>query len=84
MLKMIKKLSLNPLPISRGGYAHPLGNNDKTGNLTGLYKLKSRGSGIRIVYELVEEAFETKIIIIGMREEYEVYKNALKRLKKDA
>lgn len=66
---MIKKLSLNPLAISRGGYGHPLGNDDKTGNLTGLYKLKSRGSDIRIVYELVEEAYETKIIIIGMREE---------------
>lgn len=83
VVKMLKKLASNPLPIFKGGYGHPLGNNEKTGNLTGLYKLKSRGSGLRIVYELIEDAYETKIIIIGMREDHEVYKEAVKRLKEN-
>lgn len=82
-LKMINKLRSNPLSIDDGGYGHPLGNKTHTGNLTGLYKLKSRGSGIRIVYQLIKEAYESKIIIIGMREDNEVYKEAVRRLKKN-
>lgn len=79
---MLEKLKINPLPKAKGGYGHPLGNDNETGNLSGLLKLKARGSGIRIVYELVEINKTSIIIVIGMREDKEVYKKAAKRRKK--
>ena len=51
----------------------------RTGNLTGLLKLKARGFGIRIVYELIEEKNRSEVIVIGMREDKEVYKLAINR-----
>ena len=49
--KAILKVVQNPLPKSEGGYGEPLGN--KMGrNLTGLFKIKLRGPGIRVVYKL--------------------------------
>lgn len=80
-LAMLNKLIENPLPNYEGGYGVPLGNHLDTGNLSGFLKLKSRGSGIRIVYELVKEDNLSQVIVIGMREEKEVYKIATKRIK---
>lgn len=81
VIKMLEKLRENPLPKSRGGYGTPLGNDTTSGNLSGLFKLKARGFGIRIVYELVEVENRSEVIVIGMREEKEVYKTAYKRKK---
>lgn len=36
VIKMLEKLRENPLPKNRVGYGHPLGNDAKTGNLSGL------------------------------------------------
>lgn len=79
VVKMLEKLIENPLPRNRGGYGTPLGSDVTTGNLTGLLKLKARGFGIRIVYELIEEKNRSEVIVIGMREDKEVYKLATKR-----
>ena len=38
VLKGIKKVSKNPLPVSQGGYGKPLGNKENT-NLTNLMKI---------------------------------------------
>ena len=81
-LAMLEKLRVNPLPNIKGGYGIPLGNDTTTGNLAGLLKLKARGFGIRIVYELIEEDELSKVIVIGMREDKEVYKSAVKRISK--
>ncbi len=80
-LAMMEKLRINPLPNFKGGYGTPLGNDSVTGNLSNYLKLKARGSGIRIVYRLYEEDGLSKIIIIGMREDKKVYKEAVKRIK---
>ena len=78
--KAILKVSENHLPISEGGYGKPLGNKNAV-NLTGLLKVKLKASGIRIVYQLIREDGMMKIIIVGVREDNEVYREAAERMK---
>lgn len=79
--KAIKKVSQNPLPQQEGGYGKPLGH--KSGaNLTGLMKVKLRGSGLRIVYQLIRTETSMEIVVIGARADSEVYHLAAKRIKK--
>ena len=79
--KAIKKVQQNPLPQSEGGYGKPLGN--KRGvNLTNLLKIKLRGAGIRIVYKLIRTDTQMLIIVVGAREDDEVYEIAAGRRKK--
>ena len=76
--KAIKKILTNPLPVSEGGYGKPLGN--KSGNnLTGLFKVKLKKQGIRIVYELVRTEKIMYVIVVGVRADNEVYDLAGKR-----
>ena len=78
--KAIAKVQENPLPQNEGGYGKPLGN--KSGNnLTGLLKIKLKASGIRIIYQIVRENTVMKIVIIGIREDETVYREASRRLK---
>lgn len=78
---MLEKLTENPLPKNSGGYGIPLGNDSTTGDLSDLLKLKARGSGIRIVYQLIEIESHSEVIVIGFREDKELYKIAAKRLR---
>ena len=76
--KAIVKVQNNPLSQNDGGYGKPLGN--KRGlNLTNLLKIKIRGEGIRIVYKLVKTESQMLIIVIGFREDEEIYEIAYKR-----
>lgn len=79
VLKAIKKVSTNPLPNNRGGYGKPLGNHLNT-KLAGYLKIKLRKLGIRVVYRLIEEQGNMKIIVISVREDAQVYKEAQKRI----
>ena len=79
--KAIKKVRSNPLPQKEGGYGKPLGH--KLGaNLTGFLKVKLRKEGIRIVYKLICTESKMLIVVIGMREDDEVYEVARNRIKK--
>lgn len=79
--KAIRKLENNPLPNARGGYGQELGN--KFGiNLSGYLKVKLRGSGLRIIYDLKEEYGRAFVIIIGVRADEKVYKLAARRIEK--
>lgn len=78
VLKAIKKVRNNPLPQSEGGYGKPLGNKGGR-NLTNLLKIKLKASGIRIVYSIVRQAEQMFIIVIGIREDEEVYNIAESR-----
>jgi mRNA interferase RelE/StbE len=50
-------------------------------NLIGCRKIKFRKAGIRIVYRIVGDKAEiAEIIIVGKREDNEVYQEAYKRL----
>ena len=76
--KAIKKVKENPLPQSEGGYGKPLGHKGGT-NLTGFLKIKLKGAGIRIVYKLIKTDSKMLIVVIGVRQDDEVYELAAKR-----
>lgn len=81
--KAIEQVRKNPLPSTGDengncGLGKPLGN--KMGyNLTGLLKIKPKGTGLRVVYKLIKEGSIMKILVIGLRSEAEVYKDAFER-----
>jgi len=79
--KAIKKVKENPLPQGEGGYGKPLGHKHGA-NLTGYLKIKLRGEGIRIVYKLVRTKTQMLVVIIGMREDAQVYEIAQQRIDK--
>lgn len=79
--KAIQKVSTNPLPETEGGYGKLLGNKGNT-NLSGFLKIKLRGAGLRIVYKLLRINGKLLIVIIGAREDDEVYNLAQKRIYK--
>lgn len=73
--KAIKKVQENPLPQNEGSYGKTLGS--KRGlNLTGLLKIKLRGEGIRVVYKLEKRDSQMLVIVVGVREDEEVYQIA--------
>ena len=76
--KAIRKVSSNPLPASEGGYGKPLGNKHQN-NLSGLLKVKLKGAGLRIVYQLIRTQHSMFVIVIGIRDDDEVYRIAGKR-----
>ena len=78
IVKSIIKVSQNP--EYPNGYGKPLRN--QVYALGGLYKIKFKKVGIRVVYTLQREAEHMKIIIISTRADEEVYKEAVKRRKK--
>ncbi|PBD80403.1 type II toxin-antitoxin system RelE family toxin [Clostridioides difficile] len=82
VLRAIEKVSYNPLP-SPDGYGKPLGNKGNN-NLTNCFKIKLRGIGIRVVYNLVMENNIMRIIVISVREDSLVYDIASERVKEMA
>ncbi|TYP58584.1 mRNA interferase RelE/StbE [Thermosediminibacter litoriperuensis] len=60
----IKKVSQNPLPKSEGGYGKPFGTRNGN-NLTGFFKIKYRGIGIRVVYTLVRDKKLMNIVVVS-------------------
>lgn len=76
VLAGIIKVSGAPLP-SPNGYGKPLGNK-KGNNLTGFFKIKYRGIGIRVVYTLVLDKMTMNIIVISQRDDNEYYDLAAK------
>lgn len=79
--KAIQKICQNPLPETEGGYGKLLGNKNGT-NLSGFLKIKLRGAGLRIVYQLIRQGDHMLVIVIGAREDEEVYEIAKKRISK--
>ena len=70
VLKAIKKVQQNPLPVEEQGYGKPLGNHSST-NLAGLLKIKLRSAGLRVVYRLrrTESSEQTKKYMKLLRKE---------------
>jgi len=78
VIKGIQKVLQNPQSKARGGYGEPLGN--RAGNdLTGLYKIKFRGIGIRVVYALEEIDSVMTVVVVSLRADNEVYDVAGRR-----
>ena len=76
--KALEKVRQNPVSIYEGGYGKPLGNKGGT-NLAGLFKVKLKAAGLRIVYKLIQTETEMLIIVIGARADDEVYQIAQNR-----
>jgi mRNA interferase RelE/StbE len=76
--KGILKVSQNPISVYRGGYGKPLGNKDGA-NLTGLFKIKFRGIGIRVVYSVKEQDNVMTILVVSIRADGHAYQEAAHR-----
>ena len=76
VLAGIIKVSKAPLP-SPNGYGKPLGNKHGN-NLTGFFKIKYRGIGIRVVYTLALSEMVMNIIVISERNDDACYSLAAK------
>lgn len=74
VLAGIVKVSRAPLP-SPNGYGKPLGNKNGN-NLTGFFKIKYRGIGIRVVYTLVIDKMVMNIVVISQRNDNYCYELA--------
>ena len=64
----------NPLPRP-AGYGKPLGNK-RGNNLTGFFKIKYKGIGIRVVYALVLDRNIMNILVISLRDDDFCYRLA--------
>lgn len=82
VLKSIEKIRKNPLSQQEGGYGKLLGKRGNT-DLTGFLKIKLRASGLRLVYKVIKQEDRMLIVVIGAREDEEVYSIADKRIKKN-
>ncbi|BBK23714.1 RelE toxin [Amedibacterium intestinale] len=82
VLKSIEKVKKNPLSQQEGGYGKLLGKKGNT-DLTGFLKIKLRASGLRLVYKVIKQEDRMLIVVIGAREDEEVYSIAEKRIKKN-
>ena len=80
VLAGILKVSKAPLP-SPNGYGKPLGNKNGN-NLTGFFKIKYRGIGIRVVYTLAIDKMIMNIVVISQRDDNYCYDLASKLYEK--
>ena len=79
ILKGIRKVAQNPgYP---NGYGKPLGNFAGS-NLAGLYKIKFKKAGLRVVYALMRQDETMTVIIISARADDLVYYEAERRRKR--
>lgn len=78
VLKAIKKVLQNPLPVEENGYGKPLGNHNKA-NLSSFLKIKLKSTGLRVVYKLLRTKDTMLVVVIGVRADEEVYELAQKR-----
>jgi mRNA interferase RelE/StbE len=80
VVKAINKVAKNPLPQSEGGYGKPLGNRQSS-KLAGCMKIKLKSVGIRVVYQLIRVDTVMKIVVVSVRDDDGVYKEAERRIK---
>ena len=80
ILKAIDRVAERPLPPP-DGIGKPLGNH-ASAKLSGYYKIKLRNLGYRVVYQLIMEGEVMRVIVISIRDDETVYKEAERRLRK--
>ncbi|MCM1135067.1 MAG: type II toxin-antitoxin system RelE/ParE family toxin [Clostridium sp.] len=78
ILKAIDKVAERPLPPP-DGIGKPLGNHARS-KLSGYYKIKLKNLGYRVVYQLVIEGKTMRVIVISIRDDEAVYKEAERRI----
>lgn len=78
ILKAIEKTAERPLPPP-DGIGKPLGNH-ASAKLSGFYKIKLKDMGYRVVYQLIRRDDTMRIIVISVRDDEAVYKEAERRI----
>ena len=78
ILRAIEKTAERPLPPPEG-IGKPLGSH-AAANLSGYYKIKLRDLGYRVVYGLIREEKTMKVIVITIRDDEAVYREAERRI----
>lgn len=78
ILKAIEKTAERPLPPP-DGIGKPLGNH-ASAKLSGFYKIKLKDMGCRVVYKLIRQEDMMRIIVISVRDDEAVYKEAERRI----
>ncbi len=78
VVKAIRKVCQSP--VDPDGYGKPLGHTGGT-DLSGLYKIKLKKTGLRVVYALRMKDGVMCVVIISARADSEVYRDAEKRRK---
>jgi|GEM_PF-3173654 len=71
----LKKLETSP------HLGQPLGNLHGF-DLSGYYKLYAVKKAIRLVYRIVEDEVVVEVVVVGKREDFEVYADVARRLQK--
>ena len=79
--KRLKRCGKYFVGETEGGYGKWLGNKGAS-KLSGFLKIKLRGAGLRIVYQLVRNANRMVLVVIGVREDDAVYEIAHHRIAK--
>lgn len=79
ILKAIDKTAKRSLPPP-DGIGKPLGNHNNS-NLSEYYKIKLRDLGYRVVYDLIREGETMRIIVISIRDDEAIYKEAERRIR---
>ena len=79
ILKAIEKTAERPLPPP-DGIGKPLVNYASS-KLSGYYKIKLRDLGYRVVYQLITDGEIMRIIVISIRDDEAVYREAERRIR---
>ena len=79
ILKAIEKTAERPLPPPEG-IGKPLGSHASS-KLSGYYKIKLRDLGYRVVYQLITDGEIMRIIVISIRDDEAVYREAERRIR---
>ena len=79
ILKAIEKTAELPLPPPEG-IGKPLGNHASS-KMSGYYKIKLRDLGYRVVYQLITDGEIMRIIVISIRDDEAVYREAERRIR---
>lgn len=79
ILKAIEKTAERPLPPPEG-IGKPLGNHASS-KMSGYYKIKLRDLGYRVVYQLITDGEIMRIIVISIRDDEAVYREAERRIR---
>ena len=81
VFKGIRKVAQNHVSIHEGGYGKPLGHHNGN-DLSGLFKIKFRDLGLRVVYKTEMVDSQMKTIVVSARSDDQVYQEAARRRSK--
>lgn len=80
LTKLDKALQVQLLKKLKSRLLSPRVPSAKLRNMPDCYKIKLRASGVRLVYEVIDQRLVVLVLGVGRREDCAVYLTAIKRL----